>query len=386
MDKLKMMTCTTDKFNNLDDFYTQRVAYSPAMDGTNTQIANVNLNDVLMKAEQTTADTGSWNHIYSYGVFTQYATKANTFGVLPKRPWSVDGYRALTTAGISSGGGVAENADLATAVQRTYVEVAPDPKEYNVVADFSNRLSFYTGAGDAISVDDDHKGLEQDFFKTINADITQDNDTLASANFESIDRVVGSYAEITGGGQTAGDLDIYGLDRDAAETWADANVSHGSTTDRDLSVSLWNDMREGAEPYWETGINNKVFITGYDTATTLSEIEAAKQRLGTETVQITVGDGIQTMEGATAGMKIATWEGMPLIPDDNIQQDTISRAYLLDLDNIGMATGIPFEFAEVDGRGRDAAIVGFKNKGWWYGMAELYCTNFKTQSKLRDLQ
>ena len=290
MDKrIARMTCTTDTHNSVDDFYTDRVPYSANMDGTNTQIANVNLNQVL-KAELTTADTGAWNHIYSYGVFTQYATKANTYGVLPKRPWSIDGYRALTVAGITSGGGVAENASLATAVERTYVEVSPMPKEYNVVADFSNRLQFYNGAGDAISVDDDHKGLEQDFFKTINADLTQDSDTLAGNNLESIDRVVASYSEMAGSGYTTGDMDIYSQDRDAANVPFDANVSHGSTVDRDLSVSLWNDMREGAEQYWETGINNKVFITGYDTATTLSEIEAAKQRLGTETVQISVGE------------------------------------------------------------------------------------------------
>jgi len=388
MDRKKLFTCWSDEYTSLDQYYMSKLEpFSPNMDGTDTQLNLVTLQDMVSKAELTTADTGAWNHIYQYGVFTQYATRANTFGVLPKRPWEIDGYRAVTAASKSSGVGIAEAQSLGTAVEPTYAEVAPDPKEWELVSDFSNRLQFYSKAGDAISVDKNRQVIEKDFFRSLNADLVKDNDTLAGNNAESIDRICGSYAEITACGQTAGDLDIYGFDRDAAPSWADAYVNQNGTTDRDFSTTLLNSLRENCEPYWDDGLENKVFVTGYDTFTRLSEIESAKQRLGTETVTVTVGDGIKTSPGATGGLKIATWDGIPMIRDDLIQKDTISRVYLLDTANLGIAMGMPIEYNEVDGKsGQGAAIVGHRTRGWWYGIGELYCTKFKSQGKLRELQ
>lgn len=385
---MKSFSCWDSDFPTVESFYQKQIrAFSPNMDGTNTQLELVDPLNTVMKAELTTADTGAWAHIYSLGIFRNYATSEQTFGVLPKKPWKVDGYRAVTAASITSGVGIAEAQSLGTAVEPTYVEVSPSPKEWEVVSDFSKRLQIYNTIADAISVDENREQIAADFFTSLNQDLVQDNDTLASNNIESIDRVCGSYAEITACGQTAGDLDIYSLDRDAAATWTDANVLQNGTTDRDFSVSLLNQLRQNQEPYWgKTGLKEKVYVTGFDTWTRLSEIEAAKQRFGTETVNITVDGGISTMPGQAGGLKVATWDTMPMIRDNLIKKDTISRMYLLDTSNLGIAIGIPIEWNQVDGKGEGAAIVGHRTRGWWYGAGELYCTNFPSQGKLRELQ
>lgn len=386
--KMKAFTCWDAQHPTVEDFYQKQIrAFSPNMDGTNTQLELVDPLNPLMKAELTTSDTGAWNHLYSLGIFRQYATSEVTFGALPKKPWKVDGYRAVTAASKSSGVGVAEAQSLGSAVEPTYVEISPTPKEFELVTDFSKRLQVYTTIADAISVDDNREQIGADFFTSLNQDLVQDNNTLASNNIESIDRIAGSYSEITDCGQTTGDLDIYSLDRDAAATYTDGNVLHNSNTDRDYSINLLNQLRQNQEPYWgKTGLKNKLYITGFDTWTRLSEIEAAKQRFGTETVNITVDGGISTMPGKEGGLKVATWDTMPMIRDNLIAKDTISRTYLLDTDNLGIAIGIPIEWNQVDGAGAGAAIVGHRTRGWWYGCGELYCTGFKQQGKLRDCQ
>ena len=70
-------------------------------------------------------------------------------------------------------------------------------------------------------------------------------DGSTAYNFESIDRVVSSYDEVTNCGDVdANDADIYGIDRDASASWADAYVSHNSNSDRDLTDSLLRTLKQ----------------------------------------------------------------------------------------------------------------------------------------------
>ncbi len=116
------------------------------------------------------------------------------------------------------------------------------------------------GLGDAMKVM--REEMAKHHVEMINKMLLTDNDTLAGDNIESLDRIIGSYSEINGVGQTAGDLDIYGLDRDAGATWSDAYVNHNSNVARTFTIdlldtTLTNLRKNGAQP--------KVILTGYDT-------------------------------------------------------------------------------------------------------------------------
>lgn len=376
-----------DKYTSVEDYYFDRLRQlrivSPALDGTNAQLLNLDTKSLLAKADLTSADAGAVNAIYSLGVFLQYITKANALGALPKETWRRQGYRAVTTASKTSGLGIAEAAALGTAVEPTYIEVGPTPKEIELVSSYAQRLAVLSQIADAVSVDQNRQTIEKDFFRSLNADLWGDVDVVAGNNFESLDRISSDFGEIADHTLDAGDADIYGVDRDAGASWADANaLTAASGTDRDLSVSLVDQLRQNQEPYWDS-LDRKVFFAPYGQHVKWSQLEAAKQRFGVSDVAFTVGDGITTSPGERAGFKIASWDAIPVVRDDNIPtaQSAGGAIYLFDQDYVGLAWGRPVEYLESD----DPFQVGHTIKGVWYGIGELYCTQFKSQGKLSDL-
>lgn len=385
--KIEKSGSSVNRIGNIKEYYLEmfgRQIRSPTLDGLSPALEQVDFGDKLMKAALTTADTGAVNSIYTMGAFIQYATRKSTWGALPKVPWNEQGFRAVTAASSSSAVGIDEGQALGTGVEAEYVEVAPTVKEWELVHDYSSKLGVMSEIADAVTVEQDRVVHEADFFRSMNQDLVQDNDTLADFNIESTDRIAGSYSEIAGCGQTVGDLDIYSNDRDGGATWTDAYVSHNSGTDRDLTAPLINALFTNTYPYWEEqNVQNKVYITGLDTLQVWGELEAAKQRLVDNVpAQITIGDGVKTVPGAESGMMLSTYQGIPIIPDDLTASDTKSRVQLLDLDNIAIMFGIPPAYYDSD----DMFQVGHLTKGVWYGAGELYAKKFKCHGKLRDLQ
>ena len=376
--------CTDQKFRSVEEFWaTQLNMHSATLDGENTRLEGVDPTQMLMKAALTTGDTGAVNSIYSLLTNILYATRRNAYGILGKVPWKTQGFRVATTAAYSSAIGVTEGAAIGTAAERTYVEVAPTVKEWEVVSDFSKRLEVMSDIADAVTIDQDRQGAEADFFRSLNTDMLTDCDTLAGANIESLDRVCASYSEMAGSGYTTGDMDIYSQDRDAATTSFDAYVDHGSTTDRDLSVSIIDNLFANTYDYWDDqSVDGKAYLTGLDTLTRWGQLEAAKQRFEQVPAQITIGDGIRTFPGIETGFMISTYNGIPVIPDSCVVKDTISRIMLLDLDHVNISMGLPIQYYESD----DMFQVGHLTKGVWYGAGELFADAFKVHAKARDLK
>jgi hypothetical protein len=366
---------------NLMDWYDRQVRMVAASeDGSAQAMAPIGM-DQILKAAITSGDTGAYNATYTRGVVAQVATQASVFGAIPKKAWTKQGWRAVSAASKSSGVGIAEGGALGTAVEPTFVEIAPTIKEWELVSEFSTRMDSYSRITDALDSKSLNTQIEKDFFKSLNADMLVDMDTLASNNVESIDRICGSSGENTGLGYTAADEDLYSVDR-SANTWFNGNSLHASGVDRTLSESLINDLREGQEKYWETFPENKMYITGFDSWTAWSELEAAKLRFGMDNFTMTVGEGIKTSPGGKSGWKISTWDGVPIIRSDNVAQDTISRIYLLDTDHVELANAIPISFHD----NSDMWVVGHTIKGAWYGAGELICDRPQTCGKLRDLK
>ena len=385
--------CHEDRYSDVMSWYEGRLKmYSDTFDGQNTQLVVFDPTEMLKKAAITSADGGAFNAVYDMDIFTQYATKNNQFGVLPKKPWGRLGYRGVSSGGLTAGIGVAEGQALGTAVEPVYKEVGLAIKEIEAVYDFSDRMYAYDSIADVVTIDANRDQGNKAFYKVWNGDILHDNDTLAGYNYESIDTIIASYSEAAGCGQTSGDLDpwtdtVSGISRASAtaDPWADAYVSHNSGTDRTLTIAHIDALRENCEPYWDR-YENKCFVTGYDTWRRWSALEESKHRIEMTKYSFTVGDGIQTSEGAEGGFKLASWDGIPIIRDDDVQKDTISRVYLEDLDNLWLAFARPPTYTEADPTSQDVFAVGHVWRGVHYNMGETYCTKFKSQGKLRDLK
>lgn len=337
--------------------------------------------------------TAVYNPIYGAQVWTQLNLEANLFGILPKVTWPRSGWRVITALANTLGtGGIAETDAIPAEAYPSITTVKTAPKQVAhsfAVTDIVQALS-ELGADDVWGNIDEirtHFGFEHR--RHINAMLGTDVDTPASNNFESIDRVVSGYSESTLTSATT-DVDIYGLDRHTAASWADAVVLHNSGTDRALTDDL---IRQLIQTVRQNGANSNVFVTGYDTYREIQGLYMNFIRYSpmAET-QITVGvEGIQTATGIDAGVKIATLYGIPLIVSQDVPQDTISRVYLLDTtDPEGYGAGRlsfsvlrPTEYFET----RDPFVAGkFAVKGVYRTVGEVVCRFFKAQGKIRDLQ
>lgn len=378
---LDKMVLFDDGNMGVEDYYRERAnaqlkMASPTNDGRNTQLL---LMDEMAKAALSTSDTGAINAVYDLAVVLGYATKKNTVGALRKTPWKRQGYRFVTAAGKSSALGIASGGALGAGVKNTYIEVAPTPKEIEYVADYTTRLKVLAAMADGVAQDQDRRIHEKNFWRSLDADLLANYDTVAGNNFEGIMRWISVLG--TDEGYTATDEDIYGIDR-SVQTAYKSNVLRAAA-DRPLTVQLINSLRTTVEPYWENDLNDKWYLTGPDTWTRWSELEGAKMRFSNEAFTMTIGDGIKVGPGIQAGGKIATWDGMGVVTDDLIDKtgDTISPVYLMDNQNISLAFGLPPAYNESD----DQFVVGHLTRGVWYGIGELYGLNPLAFARLRDL-
>jgi len=347
--------------------------------------------------------TASYVATHGSNAFSQIVQEDNLFKIIPKEPYVRGGYRAITAAGATTGTGVAENANVPDTVKPTLANVDIGIKEVAHSFNVSARNQFlstiqddaWAEGGDALTALRTYSQIE--FNKRMNRQLLTDNEDLASNNFESIDRIVGSYSEIAGVGQTAGDLDIYGLDRDAGATWTDAYVNHNSGTDRDLNLSQLRDVMANVKPYWGgpgTGqvwnaLDNKIWLTGFDTAARIEEIfESQNQYINNGArVDITL-NGVRTLpKGSSAGFLVSELYGIPMFLSNDVPKDTISRMYLLDLSHLKISMGVATQYFEGGfSSGSVIELDQFQDKGVYYMMGELKATKFKVHGKLRDLK
>ncbi|HUN19579.1 MAG TPA: hypothetical protein PLJ05_08365, partial [Caldisericia bacterium] len=216
-----------------------------------------------------TSTTGVRNVIYGATLNSQVVTEANAFSILPKRAWSKSGYRAITAAGLTSGGNVTETGAIPETLKPTFAEIGVSPHRIARATNISEIEMLLEGKDDTVKWSDIINYTASEFKNTLNRNILADADGAATDGtiITPLDRVIASYSELdTELGSN--EADIYGLDRDAAATWTDAQVSHagsaGTETDRTLTLGLIDDVIAACEPYWDSD-KNKVILTGYDT-------------------------------------------------------------------------------------------------------------------------
>lgn len=354
---------------------------------------------------------GVYNAVFGAQAWVQLNMEANTIGVVPKMPWTRSGWRVISarTASLPYGGR-AETATLPETVKPTFAEVSTKPKLSAVTFEVGEVQEYLATQGDDdayAAMADMRVYMATEHKEDLNAQVNVQGGTPAANNWESMDRVCGSYNERTNAKEndqstaySAHDLDIYGLDRDAGATWADAYVGIGPTsgtvrslTDSLLNSLLQNTLSNGANP------NGQIIQTGYDTWSTINQLYDPQVRynlIGSAQIQPGV-NGIKTLKGSEVGLQVATLFNKPIILSKNTVSETggISRVYMLDLSNpegfdlprLCLKIAKPSQYFEAGiNQGTPFAVDKFSNKGMYRTMGEVICCFFAAQGKIRDLK
>jgi len=183
---------------------------------------------------------------------------------------------------------------------------------------------------------------------------------------------------------SAYDLTVAG--RTAGQWNAAASASYNSGTGRDLSLNL---LDTAIQKIRTNGGEPKVIIMGHDQYFKLERLLNSQQRyMGQEEYQVGVGSE-KTFPGTRTGLVLATYQGIPILPDADTPKsinssDTAlgSNVYVLDTDYLEIAVAQPTQYVENrDYFAANALVV----RGLLYTMAEMRCHNFFVQAKIADL-
>jgi len=348
----------------------------------------------LLKSDSPMLSTtaGTYQAIYGRKVWSQLNQEFNAFSILPKRPWDRSGWRVITekpNAGTVHGG-VAENAILPDTVKPVFQHIAAKPKTIAHTFDMSETAIFLAdrddGLGDIRSVLKEEMGKHH--AEMVNKMLLTDVDTAAANNFESLDRITASHA-IMGGStdwmDTADDMDIYSINR-SDNTWADAEVNAGASgADRVLSLDQLDTL---FQQVWERGGNPKVMLTGYDTLMRLQQLLQSQQRFMEEKRVTPSYNGVKGVPGMEAGFIVATYNGVPIIPTKDMDDDgNLSKIYYLDTDYLYFSTAIPTQYFESGiETGDPFAINRLGQEGLYRTMGEVWTTFFGAQGSVRNLK
>jgi len=217
------------------------------------------------------------------------------------------------------------------------------------------------------------------------------------AGFTSIDDVVAENGMMIGGGDAhanfddagvrAYDLTYSGSGTRTAGGWnAAAHVSSNSGTGRDLSLNLIDTCIQKIR---ENGGEPKLMLMGHDQYFKLERLLNSQQRyMGQEEYQVGVGSE-RTFPGTRTGLVLATYMGIPILPDADVPKSVDSsgtllgsNVYVLDTDYIEMAVAQPTQYVE----NRDYfAATQLVVRGLLYTMGEMRVKNIWVQAKITDL-
>jgi hypothetical protein len=346
-----------------------------------------------------TSTSGFFNNIYGAMAFYNLNTEANVFGAMPKYPWQHSGFRVITALGGSSAdGGYTEGSILSDSIKPTVIQIDVKPKEIEhnfIVSKLHDDLA--TRGNDDVfgSFEQARPVIAAKHAKAINQQLLVDGDTLAGTRMESLDRVTASAAYASAVSWTAGDEDIYGIDR-SAQSWADAVVSHASGVDRVFTLDLLDDVLGTLKA---RGARSNLIITGPDTERRIIALARNSMRWAGSVKEIRAQytiNGVQTEEGINFGDRIASFEYIPIVASADVAKDTLSRIYVLDtteqegtgVPRLGLSILRPTEYyeARADQGNGIAANGGYRHRGFFYTSGELVCTALNMQGSIRDLK
>ena len=128
---------------------------------------------------------------------------------------------------------------------------------------------------------------------------------------------------------------------------------------------------------------------GHDQYFKLERLLNSQQRyMGQEEYQVGVGSE-RTFPGTRTGLVLATYQGIPILPDADVPKSVASNdavlgsnIYVLDTDYLEIAVAQPTQYVENrDYFAANALVV----RGLLYTMGEMRCKNMWVQAKIGDL-
>jgi hypothetical protein len=359
---------------------------------------NKNIDNLhLMKADNpfATSDAAAYAATHGTFVWSQVSLEAKGFNALDKEPWIRSGWKVKTARGTTANtGGRTETAVLPDTVHPVYLNVNTSPKiiltSFNVTA-LQQELSL--NSNDDMfedTIEQIRMDMGEEHLRLFNEHLFTDVDTLAGDNMESLDRVISSGDEETSLSLTAGDPDIYGIDR-TASAWADSYVNHNSGVDRDFTFNLLDTLFENTADFYKEG-DRRVLITGHDTYNRIvqsrnPQVQFTNPYLSNMRIQQTV-NGVKTEVGIDAGYEVAAYRNTPIIRTNVVPVDTISRVYLVNLEYVKEAILMPTQYFQTGllSNGNPFGINFLGDEGLFATILELRAYNFKAHGKLRDLK
>ena len=218
---------------------------------------------------------------------------------------------------------------------------------------------------------------------------------MSRAGLTSLDDIVNVSDSTTNGvAGLATYNDVYDIDESGSDNFRDdggfaaaASVQGNSGVSRDLSLNLLDTAiqkirTKGGEP--------KLILMGHDQYFKLERLLISQQRyMGQEEYQVGIGNE-KTFPGTKTGLVLATYAGIPIMPDADVTLGQAASAgsalgsnvYVLDTDFLEIAIAQPTQYIENrDYFAADALVV----RGMLYTMGEFRAYRFDVQAKITDL-
>jgi len=328
----------------------------------------------------------------------------HTWGIVRKEPWGgpnqEDGWRVTTAfPAAKKNSDVGEDGALPDTKRPTRAFVVNRPKDTVYTFESSMRSSRAGNRNQGVRWESDkreagiihERGLAEDLAYGVG------NSAVYLANgFLPIDKVVSNRAErviatdYLGTAITDNDIDIYGIDRHTAASWADATVLANGAAVRPLTTNLiYQLLRTVAQNSGESYAGpTKVLLTGWSTWERIGLLEEGKQRFGETKVTMGQFNGLEAPPGRDLGFMATTFMGIPIIVSQDIDDQTLGVApiYLIDSNYLMFWTDYPTLFHQwgpLEGgeltRGKLGEIGMFRTGG------QMTCYKFSAQGKLRDI-
>ena len=327
----------------------------------------------------------------------------NAWGILRKIPWGgarqEDGFRVTTALPAIKNTGVTDGANLPATQRTTRAFVYTRPKDVAYTFEASMR-AFRAGdrgqgthwEADKVEAGIVHaRGLSEDMAAGIG------NSAVALVNkFFPIDKIVSSYAErviafdYLNTAITNNDVDIYGIDRHTAASWADSTVLANAHVVRPLTTALIYQLLRtvalnSGEPYAGPG---HCLLMGYSTWERIGLIEEGKHRLTDVKVSTESFNGITSAPGRELGFTTKAFMGVPIIWSQDIDDQAlgISPMYYLDNNWLTFWTDIPTLYHQWGTmEGGEIVINRLAEVGMYRTAGQTVCKKFVAQGKLVDI-
>lgn len=336
-----------------------------------------------------TTTSGAFQFIVGPQLWVQLNTEANLFAALAKKEWTESGVRVESAAPTTKIRGVAQTGSIGASVLPSFVQYQPTIKLMETPFDSSLAAIYLGGRGEEVTWEQFRESMGVWHKKGINETFNTTVDTPASNNFESIDRIVSGFTESTLV-STGTDVDIFGLDRHTAATWADATVLHNSGVNRPLSRNLINTLQRVV--YNATGDmnpGNYFWYTGLDTYQRWNELVESIQRLDEKDATFSPMNGVELgFAGGNKGVRVqlSTYNGSPIILSQNAVATGISNLYYIHKDHTHFRVVQPTVYREVgSSTGQELFTTRYGDLGLFYTAGELVCNVFAANGKLRDI-